>query len=74
MIREFGPPTLFLIFSCAEYNSVDIERYLRKVNNVLDSHSMGRLCIEDPISVSRKFSQKFREFFTTLLLQGKVLG
>ena len=41
MIREFGPPT-----------SVDIERYLRKVNKVPDSYPIGRLCTEDPISVS----------------------
>jgi len=34
MIREFGCSTLFLTFSCAEYDSVDIERYLRKVNQV----------------------------------------
>ena len=74
MIREFGPPTLFLTFSCAEYDSFDIERYLRKLNNVPDSYPMGRLCTEDPISVSRKFSQKFRDFFTTVLLQGEVLG
>ena len=25
MVREFGPPTLFLTFSCAEYESADIE-------------------------------------------------
>ena len=29
---------------------------------------------EDPISVSRKFSQKFRDFFTTVLLLGQVFG
>ena len=74
MIREFGLPTLFLTFSCAEYDSADIERYLRKVNQVPDSYPTGRLCTEDPLSVSRKFSQKFRDFFTTVLLQGKVLG
>ena len=33
MIREFGCPTLFLTFSCAEYDSVDIDRYREKVNN-----------------------------------------
>ena len=74
MIREYGSPTLFLTLSCAEYESPDIERYLRKVNNVTDSYPIGRLCTEDPISVSRKFSQKFRDFFTTVLLQGQVLG
>ena len=74
MIREYGSPTLFLTLSCAEYEATDIERYLRKVNNVSGSYPIGRLCTEDPISVSRKFSQKFRDFFITVLLQGQVLG
>ena len=54
MIREFGSPTLFLTFSCAEYDSPDIDRYLQKVNKVPDSYPTTRLCIEDPRSVSRK--------------------
>ena len=58
MIREFGCPTLFMMLSCAEYNSVEIHRYLRKVNQVADSYPIERLCIEDPISVSQKFSFK----------------
>ena len=74
MIREFGCPTLFLTFSCAEYDSVDIDRYLRKVNKVPKSYPIERLCIEDPISVSRKFSQKFHDFFDTVLIKGAVLG
>ena len=74
MIREFGCPTLFLTFSCAEYDSVDIDRYLRKVNKVPKSYPIERLCIEDPISVSRKFSQKFHNFFDTVLIKGAVLG
>ena len=55
MIRASGSPTLFLTFSCAEYKSADIDRYLRKVNNVSQSYNIGKLCTEDPISVSRKF-------------------
>ena len=70
MIREFECPTLFLTFSCAEYDSVEIGRYLRKVNIL--SHT--KLYTEDPISVSRKFTQKFRDFFSTVLLKGQVLG
>ena len=31
MIREYGSPTLFLTFSCAEYESADIANYLRKL-------------------------------------------
>ena len=56
-------------FSCAEYDSVDIDRYLRKVNKVPKSYPIERLCIEDPISVSRKFSQKFHNFFDTVLIR-----
>ena len=74
MIREYGPPTLFLTFSCAEYDSPDIAAYLRKVNDVPDNYPIGRLCSEDPISVSRKFSKKFHDFFNEVILKGKVLG
>ena len=62
MIREYSSPTFFLTFSCAEYECVHIERYLRKVNSVPESYPIGKLGTEDPISVSRKFSQKFHEF------------
>ena len=74
MLRECGPPTLFLTFSCAEYQSADISGYLRKVNNVPDSYPIGKLCCEDPISISRKFSKKFYDFFTTVIMKGHVLG
>ena len=56
MICTWGSPTLFLTFSCAEYESPEIDRYLRKVNDVPPSYDIGKLCTEDPISVSRKFS------------------
>ena len=74
MLREYGSPTLFLTLSCAEYESLEISRYLRKLNKVPDSYPMGKLCTEDPISVSRKFSQKFHNFFQTVILKGEVLG
>ena len=74
MIREWGSPTLFLTFSCAEYESPDITEYLRRVNNVSSSYNIGRLCTEDPISVSRKFSLKFHAFFRKVILNGEVLG
>ena len=74
MLQEWGSPTLFLTFSCAEYDSPDISTYLRKVNSVSDSYPIGRLCCEDPISVSRTFSQKFHAFFNTVILKGRVLG
>ena len=74
MVGEFGTPTLFLTFSCAEYESHDIITYLRTVNNVPDSYNTGKLCTEDPVSVSRQFSNKFHAFFKKVLLKGKILG
>ena len=65
MVREYGSPTLFLTLSCAEYNSVEISTYLRKVNNVSERYPIAKLCREDPISVSRKFYQKFHDFLDT---------
>ena len=74
MVREYGSPTLFLTLSCAEYDSVHIATYLRKMNQVSESYPIGRLCTEDPVSVSRKFSQKFHDFFDTVILKGGALG
>ncbi len=74
MVREYGSPTLFLTLSCAEYDSIKISMYLRKVNNVSDNYPLANLCIEDPISVSRKFSKKFHDFFDTVILKGQALG
>ena len=74
MIREWGSPTLFLTFSCAEYESPDITEYLMKVNNVPPSYNIGKLCVEDPISVSRKFSLKFHAFIHKIIIKGEVLG
>ena len=74
MIREYGSPTLFMTFSCAEYDSPEIVRYLHKVNEVPPKYPIPKLCTEDPISVSQKFSQKFDHFFSTIIVKGKVLG
>ena len=74
MIREHGPPTLFLTFSCAEYDSPDIAAYLHKVNDVPENYPIGKLCADDPISVSRKISKKFHDIFNEVILKGKVLG
>ena len=73
MIAEYGSPTLFLTLSCAEYDSADIAQYLRKVNNAPQSYSIARLCTEDPVSVSRQFSYKFKDFFNIVILQRGVL-
>ena len=41
-----------------------------KVNNVPPSYNIGKLCVEDPISVSRKFSLKFHAFFRKVIIKG----
>ena len=74
MIRERGPPSLFLTLSCAEYESTEIITYLHKVNNVPEKYPIGKLCTEDPISVTRKFEQKFNDFLNIVILKGEVLG
>ena len=74
MVREWGSPTLFLTFSCAEYESPDITAFLTKINNVPNSYPIGKLCCDDPISVSRKFSLKFHCVFHHAIIKifGKV--
>ena len=72
-MREWGSPTLFLTFSCGEYESPDFENYLRKVNDVPLRYNVGKLCTEDLISVSRKFSQKFHSFFQRVVKKGEAL-
>ena len=59
-MRDFGPPTLFLTFSCAEYNSADITEYLKLVNGHSPEANVNiaQLCTEDPVSVSRQFSPR----------------
>ena len=74
MLREYGSPSVFLTFSCAEYDSEHIARYLRKVNDQPASCPISKLCTEDPVSVSRKFSQNFHDLFNTVILKGSVLG
>ena len=74
MLREYGSLTLFLTLSCAECESADISNYFRKINNVSDSYPIGKLRTEHPLSVSRKFSQKFHDFFQRVMKKGEVLG
>ena len=74
MIRAYGTPTLLVTFSCAEYESVDMTDYLRKVSNVSSSYNIGKLCTEDHLSVSRKVSLKSHAFFNVVICKGGMLG
>ena len=51
MLREFGLRTFFLTLSYAQYDSPEIDTYLRKVNNVSACYPTAKLCTEDPLSV-----------------------
>ena len=51
MIREFGPLTLFLMFSCAEYESPDITEFVRKINDAPCKYSVAKFCVENPYSL-----------------------
>ena len=61
---------------CCKYckESTDNANYLKKMNNIPSSYIIGKICTEDPISVSRKLSLNFHTFFKTVLLKGEVLG
>ena len=76
MIRDFGPPSLFLTFSCAVYNSADISAALKLANSLpIDSNpNIPQLCCEDPITVTRLFVSKFQAFFLEVILKGECLG
>uniref|UniRef100_A0A1X7VSM3 Helitron helicase-like domain-containing protein n=1 Tax=Amphimedon queenslandica TaxID=400682 RepID=A0A1X7VSM3_AMPQE len=71
IIAEFGSSTFSLTFSCSSQHNGE---YLLKVNTVPLSYSTGKLCTEDPVSVSRQFSLKFNEIFNKVLIKGQVLG
>ncbi len=52
MVREWGTPTLFLTFSCAEYESPEILGYLKKVNIIIP-----------PVGCAPKIRSRFRASF-----------
>ena len=47
---------------------------LLTTQHVPEGYDVGKLCTEDPISVSRQFSFKFHVFFNKIIIKGKVLG
>ena len=73
MLREYGPPTVFLTFSCVNTSRL-ISMAISEKSTTSDSYPIGKLWCEDPISVPRKFSKNFHAFFTTVIMKGHVLG
>ena len=66
MVKEYGPPTLFLTLRVRQSRDSHVSQ-----KNGSDSYPIGKLCTEDPVAVSRIFSQKFHNFFRTVILNGK---
>ena len=60
----------FFQYVVRKYESPDVTAYPRKVNHVPSSYIIGKLCTEDPISVSLKH----HPFFNTVIVKGAVLG
>ena len=59
---------------CLSLSAVQNSYISKKGSDLPDSFPIGKLCMEDPISVSQKFSQKFHDFFQKVIVKGKVLG
>ena len=61
MLREYGSPTLFLTLSCAEYESLEIAKYLKKLNKAPDCvlKTQSRCLENSPRNSTTSFRQSF---------------
>ncbi|XP_054165178.1 uncharacterized protein LOC128962799 [Oppia nitens] len=83
MIRQLGLPTLFFTLSAAEVSWDELIVILSKVlNNVIISNDEAKdlqrnekldLIRRDPVTTSRYFENRFREFFKDIILSGVAL-
>jgi len=70
MIKELGPPTLFLTCSCAEWLSEPFIDHLRTINASIpgvDKMTAAELCAMDPVHVSIHFHKKWEAIFSKLI-------
>ena len=58
-VHEWGFPTFFLTFSCAEYDSEDIATYLHKLNNVPFNHPLENSVQKTPFQCPDSFLRSF---------------
>ena len=78
-IRQFGPPTLFLTFSAAEFSWTDIIKIVAKqfgeeltadiINNMTWKNKVSYMKI-NPVTVARQIDYRFKQLWTKLLLSG----
>ena len=70
MIKQLGPPTLFVTLSTAEWFSDPFIEYLRTVNSTVPNISNmtpSELCALDPVNVSIHFNKKWKAIFSKLI-------
>ena len=70
MIKQLGPPTLFITCSSAEWFSHSFIDYLRSVNRcvpTIEQMTRAELCMMDPVNVSIHFHKKWRAIFGKLV-------
>jgi len=70
MIRNLGPPTLFVTCSTAEWYSEPFIAYLRQINSSvtnIDHMTPAELCVIDPVNVSIHFHKKWSAIFHKLI-------
>jgi hypothetical protein len=70
MIRQLGPPSLFITCSTAEWFSEPFIDYLRTVNSSVegvDKMTPAELCSMDPVNVSIHFTKKWNAIFSKLI-------
>ena len=71
MIRQLGPPVLFITCSTAEWFSPSFIEYLRSVNSSVPeilNMTPAELCAMDPVNVSLHFHKKWDSIFNKLIL------
>ena len=71
LIRELGPPTLFVTCASAEWFSDALVEHIRDINKDFaktDSMTPAELCAMDPVSVSIHFHKKWKAIFKKLIL------
>ena len=70
MVKQLGPPTLFVTCSTAEWYAEPLINYLRTVNSSIDSTEKmtpPELCAMDPLNVSIHFHKQWNAIFTKLI-------
>jgi len=74
MIKELGPPTIFLTLATAEWFSEPFLQYLRTINSSIpnvNNMTPAELCAMDPVNVSVHFKKKWDSIFNKLI-KGKT--